>query len=106
MKHALRAVSSTFTHTRTRLILEKVWLEFESSGINLSVSGVQVWYSKHSLDHHSLECYWSGSWLRCGTSFEIAIIMSKQNYFSQLEKDILRIVISSFRGCLWVSDKG
>ena len=59
----LSAVFSTFTHTRSRLILEKVWLEFESSGINSSVSGVQVWYSQHSL-----ECCWSVSWLHCGTS--------------------------------------
>ena len=50
----LSAVFSTFTQIRTRLKLEKVWLEFESSGINLSVSGVQVSYSQHSLDHHSL----------------------------------------------------
>ena len=78
-------------------------MEFESSGINSSVSGVQVWYSQHSLDHHSLECYWSVSWLRCGTSVEIAIVMLKRNYFSQLEKYIiLRIVVSSFRECLSV----
>ena len=38
-----------------------------------------------------------------GTSVQIAIIMSKRNYFSRVENDfILRIVISSFRGCLWV----
>ena len=36
----LTAVFSTFT--RTGLILEKVWLEFESSEINSSVIGVQV----------------------------------------------------------------
>ena len=62
-----------FIQTRTRLILEKVWLEFETSGIISSVGGVQVWYSQHSLDHHPLECYWSGSWLRCVTSVEIVI---------------------------------
>ena len=79
----LPAVFSTFTH----------FLQYESSWINSSASEVQVWYSQHSLDHHSLECYWSVSWIRCGTSVEIAIIMSKRNYFSQLEKDIIfRIV--------------
>ena len=59
----------------------------------------------HSI--HSTITHLSVTWLRCGTSVEIAIIMSKRNYFSQLEKDtILRIVISSFRGSLWVDNRG
>ena len=36
------SVFQIFTHTRTQLILQKVSLEVESSGINSSVSGVQV----------------------------------------------------------------
>ena len=36
----LTAVFSTFTHTQTRGLLEKVWFEYESSGINWSMSGV------------------------------------------------------------------
>ena len=53
---AVTAVFSTFTHTQTRGLLEKVWFEYESSGINWSMSGVYVWYSQHLLDISSLEC--------------------------------------------------
>ena len=52
----LLAVISTFTHTQTQGQLEKVWFEYESSGINWSMSGVQVWFSQHLLDLSSLEC--------------------------------------------------
>ena len=38
--HCLTAVFSTFTHTQTRGLLEKVWFEYDSSGINWSMSGV------------------------------------------------------------------
>ena len=36
----LTAIFSSVTHTQTRTQLARVWLEYESSGIKLSVSGV------------------------------------------------------------------
>ena len=60
-KVIITAIFSTVTHTRTRALLEKVWLEYESSGINLSMSEVQVWCPQHLLDLSSLECQLVGN---------------------------------------------
>ena len=38
--------------------------------------------------------------LSCGTSVEIAIVLSKRNYFSQLEKDIILELLNKNRDIL------
>ena len=54
--NSLTAIFSSVTQTQTRTQLARVWLEYESSGITLSVSGVWIWYAQPSLNHHSPEC--------------------------------------------------
>ena len=54
MKATHTAIFSSVTQTQTQLA--RVWLEYESSGITLSVSGVWIWYAQPSLNHHSPEC--------------------------------------------------
>ena len=52
----LTAIFSSVTQTQTRTQLARVWLEYESSEVKLSVSGVYFWYAQQSLNPHSLEC--------------------------------------------------